>query len=374
MPWREMNFFKDLFGKEKPINSYEDFWNWFRDNQAEFHRTVESGQNIEKAFLNEVLTKLSPLSDGLFVLAGKYDSNTVELVITPDGDVTKIVFAEEVVAAAPLIDGWRFTALKPECGTDFGLRIGDYEIIDSNLQFVSNESLEFPDEVDVSIIYEGLNETNRDVITNGIYLFIDNLIGELDAVTKIDDLDIIDRPPKGTKPFPINELRSYLEKRESSFTEKYSGIRRNTDDDAYIGFEGQMESGLPIVGIINASLLKWDSKASHPWLAVIEIDFDGRGNNGLPDEATYGLLDNIENDIVADLNDYDGYLNVGRQTGGFKRHIYFACKDFRKPSKKLAEVVRANSRVISIDFKIYKDKYWRTLDRFVNVDDLDNVH
>jgi hypothetical protein len=41
------------------------------------------------------------------------DPQTAELILTPDGVVANIVFVEELVAAAPEIPGWKFTALKP---------------------------------------------------------------------------------------------------------------------------------------------------------------------------------------------------------------------------------------------------------------------
>jgi hypothetical protein len=42
-----------------------------------------------------------------------YDENTVELVLTADGNTKNIVFVEELVEQAPRIEGWKFTALKP---------------------------------------------------------------------------------------------------------------------------------------------------------------------------------------------------------------------------------------------------------------------
>ena len=41
--------------------------------------------------------------------------------------------------------------------------------------------------------------------------------------------------------------------------------------------------------------------------------------------------------IVEELKDFEGYLNIGRQTADSVREIYFACKEFRKPSKVFAQ-------------------------------------
>ena len=67
------------------------------------------------------------------------------------------------------------------------------------------------------------------------------------------------------------------------------------------------------------------------WVAVAELKYDGSNNNGMPDNETYELLNDIENEIMSELKDFDGYLNIGRQTARGAREIYFACRDFRKP-------------------------------------------
>ena len=48
-------------------------------------------------------------------------------------------------------------------------------------------------------------------------------------------------------------------------------------------------------------------------------------------------MNDFEEKLILELKDSDGYLNVGRQTGDSSREIYFACKDFRLPSKILTK-------------------------------------
>jgi hypothetical protein len=127
----------------------------------------------------------------------------------------------------------------------------------------------------------------------------------------------------------------------------------------------ELPNGNPMIAIINTDLLNWDGKASHPWIFNIEIKYDGKNNNGMPDEATYQLLGQIEDEITSELTDLDGYLNIGRETADSAREIYFACKDFRKPSKVIHTIQQKYARRLAIDFDIYKDKYWQSLNRFV---------
>ncbi|MEL7123680.1 MAG: DUF695 domain-containing protein, partial [Bacteroidota bacterium] len=59
------------------------------------------------------------------------------------------------------------------------------------------------------------------------------------------------------------------------------------------------------------------------------------------------------------------FLNIGRLTGDGKRIIYYACKDFRKPSKLMFDLPKDASNAVKVSHQIYKDKYWRTFERFI---------
>lgn len=84
----------------------------------------------------------------------------------------------------------------------------------------------------------------------------------------------------------------------------------------------------------------------------------------MPDENTYELLNDFEEQIMVELKDFDGYLNVGRQTADNSREIYFACKDFRKPSKVLYNLTQQYSEKLNLNYDIYKDKYWQSFEQF----------
>ena len=162
---------------------------------------------------------------------------------------------------------------------------------------------------------------------------------------------------------PIEKLKDFLLWREKEFIEKYEGVLQNTDTAEFSILEAELESGNKLIATINADILNWNKKASHPWIAIMEIQYDGQYNNGMPDEATYQLLNEIEEKALEQLKDFDGYLNIGRQTGNSLREVYLACKDFRKPSKVLHEMTKEYPQ-IDIKYDIFKDKYWKTFKRF----------
>ena len=361
-----MNIIKKLFGtKEKDNKSYDHFWTWFQKKEKDFYNVVYENRDIEKNFFNKLSTKLDEIHKELFYMTGMYDEKTVELVITADGAVKNIVFVEELIASAPEIIGWKFSALKPPLNImDVNIDMDGYQFTPEKLKFYSKDNINYPDEISIVVTHNELNEDNRTTVTNGTFIFLDNLLGELTLVSSLDCVQVICESDAEQELIPINKLKDYLVWRQKEFIEKYEGSRHNTLNDTYSVLEAKLENGNPLVAVINRDLLEWDRKASHPWILQIDIVYNGQENNGLPDLGTRLLLDKIENQIMTNLKDFDGFLNIGRQTAENKREIYFACKDFRKPSKVLNEFQNLNPNILYLTFEIYKDKYWKSFNRF----------
>lgn len=362
-----MSFLKSLFKtKDQPINSYTDFWNWFEQNEQKFYKVLKNQGNVTNLFFDKLTPKLNELKDGFWFLAGMYNDHTAELILTADGIIKNIVFVEELVQSAPKMNNWKITALKqPSKSNHFGIEINGYKFNDSKMHFYATDHKSMPDEIDITITHQDFNEENKAIMTNGVFLALDNFLGELNAVTTIDHVDIINPKDANQELIPLGKLKDFLIWREKEFVEKYTGLRHNTENDNYSGLEATLNNGLPLIAFINTDLLHWDSKASHPWISVIEIKYDGKSNKGMPNKSTYNLLDEIENEILLELKDSDGYLNVGRQTADSIREIYFACIEFRKPSKVLNAIKNQYQNKIDISFDIYKDKYWQSLNQFM---------
>ena len=361
-----MSFLKKIFNtKEEPINNYNDFWNWFQKNEKAFLKVLKGNGDIENDFFNKLSPKLNELREGYYFLTGMMNDNTAELVLTADGVIKNIVFVEELVNAAPVIESWKFTALKPALGIeDVTIKMADYIFSKDELSFYYNEDSNFPDEIDITVIHNDLNEENRDIVTNGTYIFLDNFLGELNFATTIDNIYVIGKDKVEKELIPIEKLKDFLIWREKEFVEKYSGTRHNTENDRYSMLEAQIEGGKPLVAVINTDLLSWDSKASHPWILAIEARFLS-DENGMPNDIILQKLSDLEEDIMNQLPDVDGYLNIGRETANSTRNLYFACKDFRKPSKVAEDLIGSYDDRFIISFEIYKDKYWQSFNRFV---------
>jgi hypothetical protein len=361
-----MNLLKKIFGSKEPtVCSYEDFWRWFKIHEEQFYHVIKSNKDIEKNFFAKLSPQLGKLKDGFFYLTGMLTPQTVELIFTADGDLKNIAYVEELVDSAPKIYGWSFTAHKPATDIEkINIRMNQYVFNKSNMSFYPNDRPGYPDEIDITVVHENFKE-DITTITNGVYIFLDNYLGEMNFLSSIDNVNVIAREDAEKELIPIEKLKAFLEWRQKEFTEKYEAIRHHTENDKYSVLEASLENGDKLVAVVNDDLLHWDSKASHPWIATLEIKYNSN-NGGMPDSTTNAVLDGIETNLMMELRDEEGYLNIGRQTAQNFREIYFACKDFRKPSKLFFEIKEKHGDQFEITYSLYKDKYWRSFDRFIN--------
>ncbi len=360
-----MSFFKKIFApKEKPIKSYRDFWDWFQRNEKSFFKVVKSSGDIEKKFFKKLSPKLGELKDGYFFLTGMYDDHTVELIFTADGNIKNIVFMEEIVAHAPKIHGWKFTALKPALGIEnVNIHMAGYEFSSEKIFFYSNDHSDYPDEIDITLIHCDLTEENSRQINIGTALFLDNYLGELAFVNNIDQYRVIGKDEAEKELVPIAKLKDFVNWRQKEFIEKYEEVYYETDDDEYSILEATSKNGNRLIAVINTSLLNWEGKASHPWIAEITFHFDGQEKNGMPHKKDYQQLDEVEDVLKERLSSNNGCLYLGRETCPNERHVFFVCKDFRLPSKVFFDIQQDNNR-LKPTYDIYKDKYWQSFENF----------
>jgi hypothetical protein len=348
------------------IVAYTTFWDWFTQRERTYFQAVQEGTHIQEAFFDDLSPALDAVKEDLYFQAGMADADTAELIISAEGAIENIIFAEELVAAAPALAGWKFTALKEATPNieDIIIHMADYEFRASNIHFYPTDEAAYPDEIAITVTHADLTEENHATVENGTLIFLDTYLGELAFATLVDQVTIVSESQAQQALVPVTKLRDFLTWRQKEFVEKYSGMRHETDNDTYASFTAERASGQQLIAIMNTDLLAWDAKASHPWVLLITIPFDGTQRNGMPDTKTYELLNQLEEELIAELPDRDGYLNVGRQTADGSREIYFACQDFRKPSKVLYQFQAHYAGTIDLQYSLYKDKYWQTFERF----------
>lgn len=355
-----------LFKKKRdtPITSFADFWNWFNENEQTYYKAVKGKQPIDEALLDLIMQKLAELNDGIFFQIGMLNDTEAELIITADGVISKFMFAKELVSSAPANNRWRFTWLKPPLTFEIKINAYRYKFDETTISFYANDNSAYPDEIDLTIVYHYMNEQDRKNVVNGSLIYLESVLGEWNFATQIDAINVVGKDEAEKELIPINKLRDYINWREKEFVERYEGVRYDTENDEYSIMEATTGEGLPAIFIINRELLSWEAKASHPWIVKVKLPFKGN-ENGMPDHTTQELMYSIEDDLTSKLKDSDGYLNIGRETANNRREMYFACKEFLLASKIIENVVMTYQNRCAIEYDIYKDKYWRSFNYFM---------
>ncbi len=341
-----------------------DFWRWFASHEPAFAQTISEQQDIEQRFLQPLSEALQKLRPHIFFLVGISGQHEFELILTPDGNLKMVAFIERLVAAAPPLPRWRFIALKPgKQQEQIGLEMAGYRFDTDNLFFFPRVDPQFPDEIDLVIVHQDYTEADATTIANGSYLFLENYLGEWSCMSQLDVVDFCG-PEAVTKALiPIGKLRDYLSWREKEFVEKYEGTRYSLDEDPYTIFKRRTPEETILITLLNTKLLRWENKASHPWLVVLHGRYEG-DQQGLPDEKVQAELEAVETELMAQLKTEEGYLNIGRETGQNLRRVFWATKDFRKASEQIDALIARYRGSLQIDYEIYRDKYWRTFDHF----------
>ena len=364
-----IKLFKQLFSsnKNQESNTYEDFWKWFSSKEKIFFQIVKDEQDIENNFFNYLTPKLENISEDLFFMTGMLNEEVAELILTADGNVRKFYIIEELVQSAPKLENWKFTAHKPELDIkNVGIRMGDLEFNSENQFFTTNNLENYPDEIDLTIIHSDYTDENSKNITIGCYIFLDNYLGEMNFASTIDNISINSKSEGSNELIPIYKLKDYLNWRQKEFIEKYEDIIYKNEKDEHSIFEFKLSDKKVIIAVINTDLLKWENKVSHPWILSIKIGYDSpEEKNGMPTKESMEQLEIIEDEITSFLTPNNGQIYLGRQTGNHERSIFWVCKDFRKPSKILDDIIKKYKNSFSIEFDVYKDKYWKSFNSFV---------
>ncbi len=366
----EMKLFKKLVMKQDVRKGIEmdpemvsEFWEWFVQHEGHFFQAVQAG-DVEDGFFKTLAPRLAALHPGIYFLTGLHGPKA-ELVLTPDGNIKNIVFAEEFVAQAPVLPNWIFTALKPATSIEnASIQVGEFVFTKDNLHFYANEQPTYPDEIDLSILYDDYDAGADEIITSGIYIFLDNYLGELQSITLIDSVTVISTGEAQEELVPITRLQDFLTWRKTEFVEEYDSNYTAEDNHVFSVYKGEIKGGYPLVAYINTPLLEWQNKPSRPYIIRISLSYTSKYTDGTPDEATLIALNMLEEALSEKLQDESTYLYVGQQTGDGVREIFFVSKEFRVCSKVIYEHLTSYTGSLGYSYDIYKDKYWQTFERY----------
>lgn len=174
------------------------FWDWFSTIQPKFKEISRLDEHEDwDALQGECIGKLHEFNDGLFFeIGGRDEGQQMDFIVTSEGNKDLFDIVEELVEAAPHIDGWQIIALKPPMGADFML---DYEGVrmDPNIMwFLPLKNEGNPEEIGLRVGITDFQPEEEKKYIAGLYLILDALLGEKSNALDIGYIEV-DPLPEG---------------------------------------------------------------------------------------------------------------------------------------------------------------------------------
>jgi hypothetical protein len=195
------------------MNKAEQFWNWFIENSPRYYLLNRSIEPPEKEkMLNELLQQLHAYSEHLYFEIGGSPVGIQELVITAEGKKEHFHEVENLLADAPRLPKWKFTAFKQATNDMF---VTEYEgvILDpASMWFMPLTNERHPDHFGMIVYLKNYTERHKAIFMAGVFKVLDAILGEKTTAEQLQYLDVSKSPrsPKKKGLIELMELPQYI--------------------------------------------------------------------------------------------------------------------------------------------------------------------
>jgi len=170
-----------------------DFWNWFKANNAKFLglNAPDLTDEGKEKLLDEFLEHLHEYCDVLYFEIGGKHGGEQELIVTAEGDAEYFDKVDELIAAAPVINNWIFTAFMQPGELPHTSVYEDVQLKPLEIYFLPLDSKNQPKSIGLRIClpnYELVKESNW--LKAAVYKVLDHVLGEKVFALDIDYIEI----------------------------------------------------------------------------------------------------------------------------------------------------------------------------------------
>lgn len=193
--------------------STETFWRWFTENCSRF-RTMQTSSREE--LLDEIMDNLHQIDEGLFFEVSEPQDGICDFVITAEGRKELFALVDQVVAAAPSLQGWTFTALRPPMGFSFAIDYGNVHLDPDELWFLPLSAGNDEEHLGVQIGIPKLKKRDEEEALSASYILLDTGLGERRSAEAIEHVEVVSLPKDADTAGFIRlvELAEYLDWRD----------------------------------------------------------------------------------------------------------------------------------------------------------------
>jgi len=181
-----------MFGLFKKRETVESFWNWFQENEQGFRDFQLNPAKV----LEQLFDKGDKIQKGLaFELEPTMDGGTINMTISANGIINHFALVQEMIAKAPIIEGWHFIAFRQRITMEMAAAM---RLKYNGLELSPNEMMFLPiiaeGELKLLIFAEGITIENYTQMVHGGMLIVEHILGELDCVAKVKSYEFYEMP------------------------------------------------------------------------------------------------------------------------------------------------------------------------------------
>lgn len=175
------------------------FWEWFRSKSDDYFLYIESRQDELLPILDNELHKID--KNLTYQFSKIKEDGKRDFIISADGIKESIPSVLRLVEAAPKLDKWKVLAFRQRQDELPIVQMENFKVDPDDIYFkIENEGNR------IHLVLFVRNYIEKREYLGAIFIIIDGALGEYDAMTKIDSLDV-----KMLDETKMNELKSLKE-------------------------------------------------------------------------------------------------------------------------------------------------------------------
>jgi len=194
----------------------QQFWYWFKDNEAKYFFLNQINDDNEKEkLLDELLEHLHIYCGKLFFEVGGLPDKKQDLIITAEGNTEFFNDVELLVKQAPVLEYWNVIAFKPVV-EDGIIEYHNIKLDPKTMYFIPLDN-KATQKTGLRIYIDNYNPTNEKGFLTAAYLILDNILGEKSNSLDIGYVEIENLPsaPEREELIELTKLPRYIEWKKS---------------------------------------------------------------------------------------------------------------------------------------------------------------
>jgi hypothetical protein len=192
----------------------QDFWTLF-SLRADALSKIGSA---EDPVYDEILAKLHEVHDGLFFEFTTKDGAS-ELIITAEGERALFGLVDDIVAAAPKVQGWSYVALKPKVGLARSITWEGHVIDCAEVVFEPLED-EKSGDFGIRLLVPDLAKDKEESAHNGLLRVLDHALGERRFADEIRFTEVSALDGDADDYIPLSALDRFVDWRKEQHKKK----------------------------------------------------------------------------------------------------------------------------------------------------------